>query len=419
MMKKLAAALLAAAMTVSVGAVAFAAPTADDILKEKVEDGIAANMKLFNGEVEIRDHKAYLIGDVDYGTITPDMVIPGEIDLTGKTSGDRILTDDGKGTGNYVSADVVKPGKTYYIPLSALHGFSDGMNTSKKPTNDMVADIITDKKMAKFSYDKEEGSKLIKSVKLVENDFNDGLGHSLAFEVKLNDFLTDDEQKVAFTTEIKLKDDAPFDMGGTTIYLADGFTFTMGFEFWVNNAVETTDGEDVMAGDGGAIWKPTKNEEQEYTWEDENNTLATLKYDSDDGQTKMYYKLSTKWDNAYYAENFADQDAFLYDFIAGPSASSTSRATLSLRVPFVDEDGELTCAEDEIYVYEMNDDGTLADVSNKFTFMEDEDSDGYVLQTKLRELGTYVVAGPLGAADADEAASAGVHTGIFLDAYAG
>ena len=40
-----------------------------------------------------------------------------------------------------------------------------------------------------------------------------------------------------------------------------------------------------------------------------------------------------------------------------------------------------------------------------------------MLETKLRELGTYVVAGPLGAADADEAASSGVHTGIFLDAY--
>lgn len=417
MMKKLAAALLAAAMTVSVGVAAFAAPPmTDDDLKAAVEAGIAKDMKLFNGEVEIRDHKAYLVGDVDYGTITPDMVIKGVIDLTGETSGDRILTDDGKGTGNYVSADVVKPGKTYYIPFSALHGFSDGMDTEKKSTNDMVADIITDKKMAKFSYDKEEGSKLIKSVKLVENDFGDGKGHMLAFEVKLNDFLTDDEQKVAFTTEIKLKDDAPFNMNGTPIYLADGFTFTMGFEFWVNNAVTTTDGEDAMAGDGGAIWKPTKNEEQEYTWEDENNTLATLTYDSDDGQTKMYYKLSTKWDNAYYAEHFADQDAFLYDFIAGPSASSTSRATLQLRVPFVDEDDELTCAEDEIYVYEMDEEGNLTDISNKFTFTED-DSNGYVLETKLRELGTYVVAGPLGAADADEAASAGVHTGIFLDAY--
>ena len=412
MMEKLAAALLAAAMTVSVGTVAFATPPIN-------ESVVRAALPLFNGDIEIgADGVIRLDGEMDYGTITPDMVIPG-VDLKDY---DPILTDDSGSKANYVADDVVKPGKTYYIPFASFHGFADGINTENPDTSKMLSRILTDKKLAKFSYDKEEGSKLIQSVKLVEKDFENlpqakgDLGHSLAFEVKLNDFLTDDEQKVAFTTEIKLKDDAKFDMNGTTIYLADGFTFTMGFEFWTNNAVTTTDGEDAMAGDGGAIWKPTKNEEQEYTWEDENNTLATLTYDSDDGQTKMYYKLSTKWDNAYYAEHFADQDAFLYGFIAGPSASSTSRATLQLRVPFVDEDDELTCAEDEIYVYEMDEEGNLTDISNKFTFTED-DSNGYVLETKLRELGTYVVAGPLGAADADEAASAGVHTGIFLDAY--
>ena len=416
MMKKLAAALLAAATIVSVSAPAFALAEAD----------VRAALPLFNGDIEIgTDGVIYLDGEMDYGTITPDMVIPGVIDLK---NNDPILTDDSGSKANYVADDVVKPGKTYYIPFASFHGYADGVNTENPTTSKLLSKIFTDKKLSKFSYDKEEGSKLIQSVKLVEKNFEklpqgDGpLGHSLAFEVKLNDFLTDDEQKVAFTTELKLKDDIQFttELSGQTfnICLRDGFTFNMEFEFWVNNAVTTTDGEDAMAGDGGAIWKPTKNEEQEYTWEDENNTLATLKYDSDDGQTKMYYKLSTKWDNAYYAENFADQDAFLYDFIAGPSASSTSRATLSLRVPFVDEDGELTCAEDEIYVYEMNDDGTLADVSNKFTFMEDEDSDGYVLQTKLRELGTYVVAGPVGAAE-EEVSSEGIHTGIFLDAYAG
>ncbi len=149
MMKKLAAALLAAAMTVSVGTVAFAAaPTV-----EGVQNALDKCMTLFDGDIEIIDDKAYLDGGIDYGTITPDLVIEDVIDLTGETSGDRILTDDGKGTGNYVSADVVKPGKTYYIPLSALHGFSDGMNTENPDTSKLIAKILTDKKLAKFSYD--------------------------------------------------------------------------------------------------------------------------------------------------------------------------------------------------------------------------------------------------------------------------
>ena len=408
MMKKLAAALLAAAMTVSISAPAFAASVNHPFV-DKVAGAIG--------------WEANDIGD------TRDVMLSGDIDLGTLAVADmKVLTDDGLGTGNYVDADVVKPGKTYYIASNWLGDLVDSLQEVSDKFNTLdqkeLAKVFTDKKLVKFSAKKVEGSKLVDSVKLAEKTFDDAEGHTVGIAVKLNDFLTDDEQKIELELTFKMKDDIDLTRFGAiktsgdpySIYLEDGSEITFTVEFWTNNAVTTTDGEDAMAGDGGAIWKPTKNEEQEYTWEDENNTLATLKYDSDDGQTKMYYKLSTKWDNAYYAEHFADQDAFLYDFIAGPSASSTSRATLQLRVPFVDEDDELTCAEDEIYVYEMDEEGNLTDISNKFTFTED-DSNGYVLETKLRELGTYVVAGPLGAADADEAASAGVHTGIFLDAY--
>ena len=409
MMKKLTAAILAAAMTVSISAPAFAKSSHDFV------NYVAGLIGWETADIE-GTNDVMLSGDLDLGTIAI-------ADL-------KVLTDDSLGTGNYVDTDVVKPGKTYYIASNWLDDLLQELE-NRLDIDDKIGDldmkelgkVFTDKKLVKFSAKKVEGSKLVDSVKLAEKTFDNSKGHTLGIEMKLNDFFTDDEQKIELELTFKMKDDVDLTRFGFintssdySIYLEDGSEITFTVEFWTNNAVETTDGEDVMAGDGGAIWKPTKNEEQEYTWEDENDTLATLKYDSDDGQTKMYYKLSTKWDNAYYAEHFADQDAFPYDFIAGPSASSTSRATLQLRVPFVDEDDELTCAEDEIYVYEMDEEGNLTDISNKFTFTED-DSNGYVLETKLRELGTYVVAGPLGAADADEAASAGVHTGIFLDAY--
>ena len=71
MMEKLAAALLAAAMTVSVGTVAFAAgPDVKD-----VQDALDKYMTLFDGDIEIIDDKVYLDGGIDYGTITPDLVI--------------------------------------------------------------------------------------------------------------------------------------------------------------------------------------------------------------------------------------------------------------------------------------------------------------------------------------------------------
>ena len=43
-----------------------------------------------------------------------------------------------------------------------------------------------------------------------------------------------------------------------------------------------------MAGDGGVVLKPTKNDDNEITWEDENNTIATLKFYSDDDAAKFF-----------------------------------------------------------------------------------------------------------------------------------
>lgn len=90
------------------------------------------------------------------------------------------------------------------------------------------------------------------------------------------------------------------------------------------------------------VVKPQKNEDNEITWESENDTLAWLAFTSDDNAAKFYPKMITKWRDQDYTDYFADQDAYLYDFIGNPQIASTSRATLDLRYPFVDEDGELT-----------------------------------------------------------------------------
>ena len=71
-------------------------------------------------------------------------------------------------------------------------------------------------------------------------------------------------------------------------------------------------------------------------------TLAWLNFTSDDDAKKFFPKMTTKWDDQEYAEYFADQDAYLFDYIGNPQIASTSRATLRLRLPFVDEDGELS-----------------------------------------------------------------------------
>ena len=164
-----------------------------------------------------------------------------------------------------------------------------------------------------------------------------------------------------------------------------------------------------MAGDGGVVLKPTKNDDNEITWEDENNTIATLKFYSDDDAAKFFPKLTTKWDNADYAEYFADQNAFIFDFVgraAGETKiASTSRATLELYNPYYDWDEDvLTVAPEDCVIYQIVD-GELVDVTASFTALQNDDGD-YVFQTKTRELGCYIIAEAEAAAVVDPGTTA-------------
>ena len=176
---------------------------------------------------------------------------------------------------------------------------------------------------------------------------------------------------------------------------------TMGLKFFMGNGERSADA-DFKAGDGGVVVKPQKNEDNEITWEDEKDTLAWLNFTSDDDAKKFFPKMTTKWDDQEYAEYFADQDAYLFDFIGNPKIASTSRASLRLRIPFLNEDGELSVGEDSIVVYQVVD-GALVDITGKGRIHETDDGD-WVFELKTRELGTYIIAEkPAAAGEAAEA----------------
>ena len=180
------------------------------------------------------------------------------------------------------------------------------------------------------------------------------------------------------------------------VILPVGFkiTYQVG-KYYISNTVQDAD-QDYQAGDGGVVLKPAKNDDNEITWEDENNTIAVLRFAGDDNQTKFFPKLSTKWEDADYAEYFADQDAYIFNFVASAAGktkiSSTSRATLELYNPYYDSDeDELTVEPEDVIIYMIGDDGALNDVTASFKPVENDDGD-YVFQTKTRELGVYIIA---------------------------
>ena len=322
--------------------------------------------------------------------------------------GSKLITDSASELVT-ASDDTTVPDKTLYAVIGA---------TSSN------AALFSDSDVFKAKYDKgDDNTKMIKSLKVVDKAIGATTKtRQTALEIKLQDDMTDKEYKigpsVTFTAKkyillsAALADGATLDPAiidgyadkapDATLYLAPGTKVTLNLgSFYVKNDVEEND-RDWEAGTGGWVAKPIKNDDNEITWEDKNDTIAKLTFEGDSDVNKYYPKLSTKWDNADYAENFADTDAFIRSFVGNPTISATSRPVLELYNPFVNEDDEVIVADEDIVIYEVVD-GALVDVTAKFTIGENDDGDS-VFTLKTRTLGTYIISN--GAATAAEEAPA-------------
>lgn len=342
------------------------------------------------------------------------------------TEGVTAIFDDGTGAA-YDGANTVKPDKTLYFEVG-------NMVLTDRTSGDtyvLYGEYYTDKDLFKVKTDKgDENAKMIKSMALSEKSitYKGVTGRGPWFEIKLNDDYTDDEFKINPSFTVTAKDDfyatttqdannnyilRPVDGDNTipansiVVNKGDKIIYDVG-KYYISNSTDNAD-QDYMAGTGGIVLKPTKNDDNEITWEDENNTIATLRFYSDDDAAKFFPKLTTKWDNADYAEYFADQNAFIFDFVgraAGETKiASTSRATLELYNPYYDWDEDvLTVAPEDCVIYQIVD-GELVDVTASFTALQNDDGD-YVFQTKTRELGCYIIAEAEAAAVVDPGTTA-------------
>ncbi|WP_147539454.1 LPXTG cell wall anchor domain-containing protein, partial [Anaerotruncus rubiinfantis] len=119
---------------------------------------------------------------------------------------------------------------------------------------------------------------------------------------------------------------------------------------------------------------------------------AALKFEADDDASKFYARLSTSTDRTLYAEygDPVDADLWFYDFVTNPTIPSTSRATLTLGIPWDEDDDDYIPDPETCFIYERDADGNLTDVTDKFTFSEDdEEIPGWSMKTRV--LGTYVL----------------------------
>ena len=348
-MKKLLAVVLAAMMVLSLGVMASADTTSAEP---------TVHFQWYNA-----DDKP--LTDADMAAM--DAPFKG-MDAEGYLSGAAWLKFDTESA----TTDLINPDSTVWV----------GLGTKFEYSNKDEWKVKTDKG--------DDNAKLISKMSVVTSaadKFSGGRQEALKIEVKPD--YTDNDYKLSPSVKLTYKGNPD----KNDQY--EGYYLVVDVKFWMGNFGESAD-QDYDAGKGGVVLKPQKNEDNEITWEDENNTIATLKFVGDDDGKYFFPKLSTKWEDADYAEYFADQDAFIFNFVgssAGKTAiASTSRATLELYNPYYDEDeDELTVDPENCVVYMVGDDGSINDVTASFKAVETDDGD-YVFQTKTRELGIYIIA---------------------------
>ena len=321
---------------------------------------------------------------------------------------DLPVYDDDEGSVFANNNDTVTPDQKVYVKLSDVADQImdvDAGNAGLDTARAELGKLMDDEDYFKFKYKKgSDNSKMILGISLVEKNL-DGNGRDKYIEIKLADDYTDDEYKINPTFTFTAKDDLIYDATVQEWYtqeeidernlnvtarttISDGDKFEGEFTLWISNTELEAD-EDFAAGTGGVTLKPTKNDDNEIIWYDENDDIAMLTFEGDSSVDNFFPKLSTKWDNSTYATYFADQDAFIFDFISNPDISSTSRPVLTIYDPYYDyEEDESLVDSENVVIYQVVD-GELVDVTADWSYGETDDGE-MAYTTKTRQLGTYI-----------------------------
>ena len=310
----------------------------------------------------------------------------GTVNFAGAWDGNDEAVGQVEVTANTIEADTITPNKKFYVPLVNSKAADGDVEAVVNPVWDTDTDATTsdlkDKDLFKFDYDKETNSKMIKKIELLTDKRVNGVRYDAVLYFELADSMTTSEihtdGEITFTAKRDSK------TGENTFKKGD--KVTIDYSFWINNEEKTND-DNPEAGDR-IYYNPEENETNTLIWGDD---LAALEFEADDDAGKFYARLSTSADRTIYSEyaDPVDADLWFYDFVGNPSIPATSRATLVLGIPW-DEDADYVPNPSDAYIYEKNSDGTLTDVTEKFTYSEDEyEIPGWGIKT--RTLGSYIV----------------------------
>lgn len=256
---------------------------------------------------------------------------------------------------------------------------------------------LTNDDYFKFDVDKDDNGSMVKKVEVVEDKKLGDLDRTAYLKIQLNDSTTTSDIKSNGTLTFKAKDSAADfqkasgskKLNDNTQVWDDKEEIKIDYTFWINNYKAKND-DNPDSGDR-VYFDPDDNEDNTLIWGDDR---AGLFFEANDDASKFYARLSTKSDSEVYSEygDPVNADLWFFDFVGSSTIPATSRATLTLGIPW-DEDDDYTPNPEDCFIYEKQEDGTLVDVTDKFTYDEDNDGtteiEGWSIKT--RTLGTYVI----------------------------
>lgn len=285
--------------------------------------------------------------------------------------------------------------KSYY-KSGSFTNFTYSAGTPSEGSYKISLDSLTNEDYFKFDLDKDDGGSMVKKMEVVEDKKLGDLPRTSYLKIDLNDSTTVDDIKSNGTFTFKAKgssEDFEDASGSKKLTRADvwpdDLEIKMDYSFWINNDKASND-DNPDSGDR-VYFDPDDNEDNTLIWGDDR---AGLFFEANDDASKFYARLSTKSDSEVYSEygDPVNADLWFFDFVGSSTIPATSRATLTLGIPW-DEDDDYTPNPEDCFIYEKQEDGTLVDVTDKFTYDEDNDGtteiEGWSIKT--RTLGTYVI----------------------------
>lgn len=283
--------------------------------------------------------------------------------------------------------DGVTPGQTFYIKLGENgYDLPTTLDSRLSPAPVALASQLADDDLFRLSIDKDgDGKSLISSITQVDEKRlkEDGVRGSY-LKVVLKDSTATEEKKARATITFKARKTLDASKGGPW---QAGDTATLDLTMWIENTKKSGSDEDADVGDRIYI-DPESNEYNTFVWGDDR---AALEYHADDNAKAFYARLSTKADIDIYTDygDPVDADLWFYNFIGNPEIPSTSRAWLTLGIPW-DEDSDYHPDPRDVYIYQVDKYGDLEDVTDRFTYSDDAYAiEGWTIRT--RQLGTYII----------------------------